>query len=110
MLGNYRAVFRTPGTAAFCTAGVVMRLPISIYPLGLVLIVSARTGHYGFAGVLSGCYVLGGVGNPVLGRLVDRRGQRPVVLPATGVHLLADAALITLFEAHAASWTLVAPA
>jgi MFS family permease len=110
MLGNYRAVFRTPGTAAFCAAGLVMRLPISMYPLGLVLIVSARTGHYGFAGVLSGCYVLGGVGNPVLARLVDRYGQRRVVLPATAVHLFADAALIGLFETHAASWTLVAPA
>jgi MFS family permease len=110
VLGSYRAVFRAPGTAAFCAAGLVMRLPISMYPLGLVLIVSARTGHYGFAGVLSGCYVLGGVGNPVLGRLVDRYGQRLVVLPATAVHLLADAALIALFEAHAASWTLVAPA
>src|SRR5919198_681544 len=54
MLGNYRAGFRTPGTAAFCAAGLVMRLPISMYPLGLALIVSARTGHYGFAGVLSG--------------------------------------------------------
>src|SRR3954471_11514617 len=105
MLRNYRAVFRTPGTAAFCAAGVVMRLPISMYPLGLVLIVSARTGHYGFAGVLSGCYVLGGVGNPVLARLVDRYGQRRIVVPSTAVHLAADAVLITLFETDAASWT-----
>ncbi|HZC69913.1 MAG TPA: MFS transporter [Jatrophihabitans sp.] len=110
MLANYRAVFRTPGTAAFCAAGLVMRLPISMYPLAIVLIVSARTGHYGFAGVLSGCYVLGGVGNPVLARLVDRYGQRPIVLPSTGVHLAADATLIVLFETHAAQWTLIVPA
>jgi MFS family permease len=111
MLGNYRAVFRVPGSAAFCMAGLVMRLPIAMYPLGLVLIVSARTGQYGFAGVLSGCYVLGGVpGNPMLARLADRHGQRHVVLPATAVHVAIAALLIALFETHAANWTLLVPA
>lgn len=111
MLSKYRAVFRVPGAAAFCAAGLVMRLPISMYPLGLVLIVSARTGHYGFAGVLSGCFVLGGVpGNPLLARLADRYGQRRAVLPATGVHVAAGAALIALLEARAPEWTLVPPA
>ena len=111
MLRHYRAVFREPGTAAFCAAAFVMRMPISMYPLGLVLIVSARTGHYGFAGVLSGCYVLGGVpGNPVLARLADRFGQRRVTLPSTAVHVAAAVLLIVLFQTDAPQWTLVAPA
>lgn len=87
-----------------------MRMPIAMYPLGLVLIVSARTGHYGFAGILSGCYVVGGVpGNPLLARLADRFGQRRVTLPATAVHAVAAVLLIVLFETHAPDWTLIAP-
>lgn len=111
MLRNYRAVFREPGTAAFCVAGLIMRLPLAMYALGLVLIVSARTGHYGFAGVLSACYVLGAVpGNPWLARLCDRHGQRAVMLPAIAVHAGAVAVLVALFETDAADWTLVVPA
>jgi MFS family permease len=87
-----------------------MRMPIAMYPLGLVLIVSSRTGHYGFAGFLSGVYVLGGVpGNPLLARLADRFGQRHVTLPATAVHVSAGAAMIALLEARAPEWTLVLP-
>ena len=54
MLHGYRAVFRAPGSAAFCLAGFVMRAPIAIYPLALVLVISSRSGHFGFAGVLTG--------------------------------------------------------
>ena len=66
MFAQYRAVFRAPGSAAFCAAGFVMRMPIAIYPLGLVLLVSdPRPGSYGAAGLLSGGYIFGGgVGNP----------------------------------------------
>ena len=111
MFKTYRAVFRAPGSAAFATAGVVMRMPIAIYPLALVLIVSGRTGHYGFAGVVSACYIAGGVpGGPLLARLVDRYGQGALLLPATAVHLAAVLVLAVLLEAAAPDWTLVAPA
>jgi MFS family permease len=111
VLKTYRAVFRAPGTAAFCAAGFVMRLPIAIYPIALVLIVSGRTGHYGFAGVLSACYILGGApGNPILARLVDRYGQRRLIAPATTVHAASIVCLAILLEADAPEWTLLAPA
>lgn len=110
MLKNYRAVFARPGTAMFCLAGLVMRLPMPMYGLGLVLIVSARTGQYTFAGVLSALYVFGGVpGNPVLARLADRYGQRQVVIPATGVHVASGAVLVVLFETDAPNWSLLLP-
>lgn len=110
MLKSYRAVFRVPGSAAFAAAGFVMRMPIAIYPIALVLIVSGRSGHYGFAGVVSACYVLGGApGGPLLSRLVDRYGQRPLLLPATAVHLAAVAVLAVLFESDAPDWTLTIP-
>src|SRR5690349_20803718 len=87
-----------------------MRFAIAMYPIGFVLLVSLRTGHYGFAGVLSGVYVfVNGIGNPVLGRLVDRFGQSRVLLPATAVHVAAVGVVIGLAEARTSDWTLVPP-
>jgi MFS family permease len=110
VLSNYRAVFREPGTASFCLAGLVMRMPIAMYPIGLVLIISSRTGHYGFAGVLSATYVFGAVpGNPLLARLTDRHGQSRTVLPASALHALAIVIIGVLLETRAPLWTLVPP-
>jgi MFS family permease len=111
MFNTYRAAFRAPGSAAFSSSAFVMRLPQAMYPLGLVLLISTRTHHYGFAGVLSGVYVFGGAaGNPFGGRWVDRYGQRRVILPLTSIHVAAAAVLIGLARTNAPEWTLLAPA
>lgn len=110
MLQTYRAAFRQPGTAAFCAAAFVARFSIAVYPIGCVLLISLRTGHYGFAGFLSGVYVFAnGVGNPVLGRMVDRFGQRRVVLPATTVHVAAAIVIIALARTHGPDLAFIAP-
>jgi MFS family permease len=110
MLGRYRSVFRFPGAAAFCAASFVMRMPIAIYPLGIVLIISARDGRYGFAGVLSACYIFGNaLGTPFLSVLVDRYGQRRLILPCSAVHAAAVVALAVLLRTGAPNWLLVAP-
>jgi MFS family permease len=111
VLHTYRAAFRAPGTAAFTAAGFVMRLPIAIYPIGLVLLISIRTGHYSFAGLLGGTYVVAnGVGMPLLGRLVDRYGQHRVLIPASAVHIAAAILLGVLVGSHAPDGVLLAPA
>lgn len=110
MLTNYRAAFRAPGSLQFSGAAFLMRFSIAVYPIGLVLLISIRTGHYGFAGLLSGVYVLAnGAGNPVLARLVDRYGQSRVLLPASAMHALAIVAIIVLAQSHAPDWTLLPP-
>jgi MFS family permease len=76
----------------------------------MVLLISTRTGHYGFAGLLSGAYVAAnGVGNPVLARLVDRYGQSRVLLPASALHVAGIAATCVLAVLHSPQWTLLAP-
>lgn len=110
MFRTYRAVFRAPGSAAFAAAGFVMRMPIAMFPIGLVLIISARTGRYGFAGVLSATYVLGAaVGNPLLARWADRFGQRRMILPWTAVTLGAVAVLVVLLKNDAPDGVLLLP-
>lgn len=110
MLRTYRAVFRIPGSAQFAAAGFMGRFSIAVYPIGLILLISLKTGHYGFAGLLSGTYVVSnGLGNPVLGRLVDRFGQGRVLVPATLLHLAALSTIIGLVEAKAPDWSMLMP-
>ena len=110
MLSTYRAAFRAPGSAAFCGAAFVMRFSIAVYPIGLVLLISTRTGHYTFAGILSGIYVFAnGLGNPVLARLVDRRGQSRILIPASAVHVAAVVAIIVLAQVRAPDALLIVP-
>ncbi|MCW2497903.1 MFS transporter [Jatrophihabitans sp.] len=110
MFRTYRAAFRVPGSGRFAAAGFVARFSIAVYPIGLVLLISLKTGHYGFAGLLSGIYVVSnGAGNSVLGRLVDRFGQSRLLIPATCVHLAAVVTIIALVESNAPHWALVPP-
>jgi MFS family permease len=110
VLDTYRSAFRTPGSPAFCAAAFVMRVPVAMYPIAIILILSARNGHYGFAGVLSGAYVIAnGIGNPVLARISDRLGQRKVLVPASAVHVAATVLLALCFSFEWPDWTLVLP-
>ncbi len=60
------------------------RLPISMLGLGIVLLVSSRTGSYSQAGILSATYVAANALAAIfLARLVDRRGQRIVAYAAS---------------------------
>jgi MFS family permease len=110
VMGRYRAVFRAPGSARFCAAAFVMRMPIAIYPIGLVLLLSIRTGEYSSAGLLSGCYIIGGaIGMPLTGRLIDRVGQERVIRRSAAVHVLAAVGLVVAAEASSQPVWLFAP-
>lgn len=110
MFASYRSVFRAPGAAAFCLSGLVMRAPLAMFPLGIVLFVSARTGEYGWAGVLTGVYTLAnGIFSPLVGRWVDRHGQSVVIPPALAVHLAGGAATLAIAYLDTPIWTLCLP-
>lgn len=80
MLKPYRRVLSLPGAFAFSSTGLFARLPLSMTGFGIVLLVSARTGSYGYAGVVSAAYVLAAaVGAPAQGRISDRIGQARVL-------------------------------
>ena len=83
MFTPYRRVLSVPGALAFSLSGLVARLPISMVSLGVVLLVSTRTGSYGLAGAVAAAYL---IANAVFaipqGRLTDRLGQVRV-LPVT---------------------------
>ncbi len=111
MLNRYKAAFAVPGTLEFSAAGFLARITLAIYPIAIVLIISARTGSYGYAGVVSGSYVIGGaVGNPIAAVLVDKLGQHRVLPGFLIAHVLCTAVFGALITVHAPLWTLLPPA
>ncbi|GAA3375396.1 MFS transporter [Streptomyces racemochromogenes] len=71
------------------------RLPVAMSQFGSVLLVAETSGSLATAGIVGGTLSAGQVVfGPLLGRLADRHGQRPVVLTAAAVNALATAALV----------------
>ncbi|WP_030162887.1 MFS transporter [Streptomyces sp. NRRL S-244] len=71
------------------------RLPVAMSQFGSVLLVAETSGSLAAAGIVGGTLSAGQVVfGPVLGRLADRYGQRPVVLAAAAVNAVATAALV----------------
>lgn len=103
MLTPYRRVLAVPGALAFSLTGLVARLPISMVSLGIVILVSARSGSYGLAGGVAAAYLIGTAAFAVVqGRLTDRLGQSRV-LPWT--ILVFTAALSLLIWSVEAGWS-----
>lgn len=89
MLGTYRAVLSRPGAALFSFTAMVSRFPLSMAGLGLVLVVSERSGSYGRAGTVAAAYVLAAAAlGPTQGRLTDRVGQARVLAVVGALYAL----------------------
>ncbi|HET6626855.1 MAG TPA: MFS transporter [Nocardioidaceae bacterium] len=107
MFTPYRRVLALPGALAFSMSGLVARLPISMVSLGIVLLVSTRSGSYSLAGAVSASYLIANAVFAVLqARLTDRLGQSRV-LPAT--ILVFAVALALMMWAVEADWPMPVP-
>lgn len=99
MFATYRRVLGLPGALVFSLSGLVARLPISMVSLGIVLLVSARTGSYTLAGTVSASYLIANALFAVVqARLVDRAGQSRVLPPAIGVFAVALALMMVAVD------------
>jgi predicted MFS family arabinose efflux permease len=109
-LRPYADIFRIPGAWRFSAAGVIGRMPMSMFGLGTVLLISAATGKYGVAGAVSSAGSLGyAFSAPRIARLVDSRGQRRVLLPLLAVFTAATGVLIAAVELRLPTWMFFAP-
>ncbi|KUO11038.1 MFS transporter [Streptomyces sp. DSM 15324] len=92
MATGYGEILRARHAARLLVGTLVGRLPNATSAIAVVLFVRAEGGTYSLAGALVSVYgVASAVGQPVLGRLVDRFGQPRVQLPAALVSALAMA-------------------
>ena len=106
-LAPYAEVFAIPRAWRFSVAGIIGRMPMSMYGLGTVLLISAGTGRYGLAGTVSAAGAIGGATcAPQLGRLVDRLGQHRVLVPVCVTFALSVAGLVAAVTLRAPDWTL----
>ncbi|HEY0936088.1 MAG TPA: MFS transporter [Trebonia sp.] len=109
LLAPYAEIFAIPRAWRFSAAGIIGRMPMSMYGLGTVLLISAGTGRYGLAGSVSAAGSVGGAAcAPQLGRLVDRLGQHRVLVPVCLAFTLAVAAMTAAVLLRAPDWTLFA--
>ncbi len=108
-LRPYAEIFSIPRAWRFSVAGVIGRLPMSMYGLGTVLLISAGTGRYALAGTVSAVSALGNAFcAPQLGRLVDRLGQHRVLVPICVIFALSVAGLVAAVQLRFPDWTLFA--
>ncbi|MDR0849750.1 MAG: MFS transporter [Propionibacteriaceae bacterium] len=104
---SYLTILRLPGALAFCAAGFVARAGGAMMSIGAVLMVSALYGSYGLAGGLAAANgVAWALGTAYLSGLVDRHGQRQVMLPAALVSAASLAAMVVSGLVHAPIWAL----
>ncbi|WP_354670671.1 MFS transporter [Streptomyces flavofungini] len=91
-LDAYRQVVALTG-AALPVVSFLGRLPVAVIQFGSVLLVSRTSGSIATGGAVACALALGQVGaGPFVGRLADRRGQRPVVLAFAVLNALCVAA------------------
>ena len=104
---TYLAVLRVGRIGWLELATLIGRLPIGISGLALVLFLKEETGSFAAGGAVAGGMALGiGLGAPVMGRWVDRRGTGVLMALAT-VHAAGILALVALGKADAPTALLV---
>jgi MFS family permease len=97
---TYRRVLGLPGALLFSMCGLVARLPISMVSLGIVLLVSTRTGSYSLAGSVTAAYLVASAAFAVLqARLIDRLGQSRVLPVCVAVFAVGLVAMMATVEA-----------
>jgi MFS family permease len=80
-LRRYAAVLARPQIKPLFAAAFVGRLPVGMYSLAIVLLLSKETGSFAVAGAATGAFaVSSGLSAPALGRLIDRIGQTLLLL------------------------------
>lgn len=104
----YLPLLRLPGALAFSLAALVGRMPISMLGIGSVLLVEDRRGSFALAGAVAAAYAVGAaVLNPVVSRLVDRRGQRRVLPWALLLSSAGLLAVVAVAGTTAPGWVLL---
>ncbi|MFG3286135.1 MFS transporter [Streptomyces sp. NPDC048111] len=105
----YIRLFRAPGARAFTLGNLVARLPMGMFGVSAVLMISGARGSYALAGAVTATGLAAtALVAPWTARLVDRYGQARIAVPATAVAVLGSLSLLLCVHRGAPDWTLFA--
>ena len=91
-----------PHVPALVVGSLLGRLPYGMSSLSLVLFLVAQTGSFAAAGAVAAAGAMAAaLGAPLLGRVIDRRGQTAVLLVAVAVHTVGLLAIVAVGRADA---------
>jgi len=108
---GYLAVLALPGALRVFLPAMLGRLSFAMVALALLLLVQGRTGSFAAAGLATGAFGLANVlASPVRARLVDARGQRPVLVALALAHAVGLVGLLAVVRIGAPVGIVVAAA
>ncbi len=107
MLSAYAPLFRVPGATRFIAGTALSRTGGAMFGVAVIVMLSERRGSFGLAGAVSavGLLVLA-IAGPVIGRLVDKHGQRRVALPFVLFSAVCGVTVAVLSWRDAPAWSL----
>jgi MFS family permease len=109
MLARYQVLLSTEGVRRLLVSSVLARLPLGMSSLAILLLVRARTDSFLVAGLAVGAFTAASaVTAPLQGRLLDRFGQRRVLLPCAVGEAGLLLVLIAVAQARAPAAAIVA--
>ncbi|WEV46566.1 MFS transporter [Bifidobacterium sp. ESL0690] len=107
LFGGYAELLRMPHTARFAVGSVIACMPFPMVGMTITISVQHYYGNYTLAGALSAVQAIAlAIMSPVLGKLVDKFGQRQVSIPTIIVWIVAATALVSCITARVPSWIL----
>lgn len=90
LFGGYAELLRIPHTARFSVGSVIACMPFPMVGMTITISVQHYYGNYSLAGALTAVQAIAlAVASPVLGKLVDKFGQRQVSIPTIIVWMIA---------------------
>ena len=93
----YSDLLARPGARAFALAGLLSRMPIAMFNIGMILMVQIQYDSYEIAGRVAGVGIAAWALQTVpTARLADRIGQSAAMWPLTALHVIGAAAAVVV--------------
>ncbi|KAB8287386.1 MFS transporter [Bifidobacterium avesanii] len=107
VFGGYAELLRIPHTARFSIGSVIACMPFPMVGMTITISVQYYYGNYSLAGALTAIQAIAlAIATPLLGKLVDKFGQRQVSIPTIIVWMVAAVSLTTCITNRAPEWVL----
>ncbi len=104
---RYGELLGIPGARQFLIGSSIERLGGAMYGVAVVAMVASRRDSYALAGAVSaGALIVLAVTSAIIGRLVDRYGQRRVTLPLVAWSTVWAVGVVVVSVTDAPAWTL----